>query len=70
MREEGEKHPQTGAQWVALCVLDSPTRAFGLCAFEDDVCRTTLEKALWQLRPKEVVFTKAGLVCFVVWHVC
>ena len=70
VREEGEEHPKTGAQRVALCVLDSATRAFSLCAFEDDVCLTTLEMALRQLRQKEVMFTEVGFACFAVRCVC
>ena len=43
-----------------VCVLDSSTSEFNLCAFEDDVCRTKLETLMRQLRPKELLFTKVS----------
>ena len=42
-----------------ICVLDSATSEFNLSAFDDDVCRTRVETLLRQLRPKEIIFTKA-----------
>lgn len=42
-----------------LCVLDAATGEFNLCSFVDDVCRTKLETMMRQLRPKELVHTKA-----------
>ncbi|GJJ14893.1 hypothetical protein Clacol_009163 [Clathrus columnatus] len=44
-----------------ICVLDSATSQFDLCAFTDDVCRTKLETVMRQLRPKEIVYTKGNL---------
>ena len=52
-------------QAFGVCVLDSATSEFNLSAFEDDVCRTKLETLLRQLRPNEVIFTKAGRHLFV-----
>ncbi|KIK25984.1 hypothetical protein PISMIDRAFT_676513 [Pisolithus microcarpus 441] len=44
-----------------ICVLDSATSQFDLCAFDDDVCLTKLDTLFRQLRPKEVMFTKGNL---------
>jgi DNA mismatch repair protein MSH6 len=43
-----------------ICVLDSATSQFDLTSFEDDVCMTKLETTMRQLRPKEIIFTKAS----------
>ncbi|KAG8987176.1 DNA mismatch repair protein msh6, partial [Tulasnella sp. 427] len=45
-----------------LCVLDAATGEFSLCSFVDDVCRTKLETMMRQLRPKELVHTKATTI--------
>ncbi|EIM88849.1 DNA mismatch repair protein Msh6 [Stereum hirsutum FP-91666 SS1] len=50
-----------GGGAFGICVLDSATSEFNLCAFEDDVCRTRLETLMRQLRVKEIVFTKGNL---------
>lgn len=51
-----------GGGAFGICVLDSATSEFNLCAFEDDVCRTRLETLMRQLRVKEIVFTKVRLL--------
>lgn len=58
VREAGGEHPQTGAQALTLCVLDSATSAFA-----DSMCHTTLEMALQQLRWKEIVSAKVRAAC-------
>lgn len=45
-----------------ICVLDSATSEFSLSSFEDDICRTKLETLLRQLRPKEVIYMKVGVL--------
>ncbi len=62
IREDGEEDVKTGTQKFGLCVLDSSTSEFNLSAFEDDVCRTKLETTMRQLCPKEVIFTKVGIL--------
>ncbi|KAI0760099.1 DNA mismatch repair protein Msh6 [Fomes fomentarius] len=61
IREDDSSETKDGKQNFGVCVLDSATSEFNLCAFEDDVCRTKLETLLRQLRPKEIVFTKGNL---------
>lgn len=56
IREQAEKNS------FGVCVLDCATSEFNLCAFEDDACRTKLETLMRQLRPKELLFTKACLL--------
>jgi DNA mismatch repair protein MSH6 len=43
-----------------ICVLDCATSEFNLSVFEDDICRTKLETLIRQIRPKELLFTKAS----------
>ena len=62
IREEEEAETKDGKQTFGICVLDSATSEFNLSAFEDDVCRTKLETLMRQLRPKEIIFTKVGLL--------
>ena len=59
IREDETQENKDGKQSFGICVLDSATSEFNLSAFEDDVCRTKLETLIRQLRPKEIVFTKA-----------
>lgn len=63
IREDDSSETKDGKQNFGVCVLDSATSEFNLCAFEDDVCRTKLETLLRQLRPKEIVFTKVPHDC-------
>ncbi len=61
--EGTEERPKFG-----VCVLDCATSEFNMSAFEDDVCRTRLETLLRQLRPKEMIFTKAAHFWFLCWQ--
>ncbi|KAI1786071.1 DNA mismatch repair protein Msh6 [Ganoderma leucocontextum] len=63
IREEEGTETKDGKQTFGICVLDSATSEFNLSAFEDDVCRTKLETMMRQLRPKEIIFTKASPSC-------
>ena len=60
IREDDTPENKDGKQSFGVCVLDSATSEVSLSAFEDDVCRTKLETMLRQLRPKEILFTKAS----------
>lgn len=44
-----------------VCILDSSTSEFNLCAFQDDACRTQLETLFRQIRPKELLHAKASV---------
>lgn len=45
-----------------ICILDCSTSEFNLSCFEDDICRTKLETLMRQIRPKEIVYKKVGII--------
>jgi DNA mismatch repair protein MSH6 len=60
-----EAQTESGNSSYGICILDAATGRFELTAFEDDVCRTKLETLFRQLRPRELVFSKASRLSLV-----